>query len=1279
MWTGLAILLVVLAVLLSLFRFALPQLDRHKHLVQNYVEEEFGVDLEIGSIAATWKGSGPSIILSDVSLTQVDASPVQFTVDKVWVDIDFWQSISERLLISERFEIQDANLLILPEEFETSETDSFPIVDALQNLFLVQLQRFTITDGEVVVRTSSQEQTYDLDSLTWVNDGPFHQGTGNIRLRELANNSASFVAELEGEVGALSGTLFAKADSLDVSPWVNEWLTTKYPLQESRANLSAWASVENNRLDQFHIELGPSNMEWVGDGAENWVTEVNSGSIQARPDRDGWAFRVDQLVISQDGKTFVTDLIGLADTQGNAVVNSVKPIPLEPVTGILPLFIGAKASKDIQKMRPNGELATMQMKWESQTPSVRAKILDVSWQSVDKIPGLDAMDLEFVWHGAQGRIKATAEKATLDTYNLLGKQINDISIDSEMFVYFDEDSITPGWVLSMPNTVVDSENVSFDLQFKHEISSQFMQIALSIDALSIEHVPSLLPAPLMGKGTVRYLTRAFSEQGMIEGASLIWSGDPGQFPFDNNEGIFQASVAINDADFLFSSKWPSLTALDMTLLFENDALYLQSPTGQLDDVSLKQLNAVIPELSGSSGIYISAEGESTGENVATLIGKSNLQKLAGLLNRDVLVEGDVSARLFLDVPFTGEKVHASGSVQLNQANVHIPSIDVALIDANGELAFENSTISAKQLTASLYNQPVAVAIEGNQDDDDYMLDVGLNGTWDSQATLNQFRVPLSSVLSGEMAWDANIQVQLSKGNVAYQGQIYSDLIGVTSTMPTPLNKEAQQQKNLLVTVVGNGKESQLDVELGEQARFSGVLNHKPMTFARSRLLLGRETNYAPAADHAVVVSLPVLNVDDWESLKHSVIAESNALPVVAKRKRHQPLFAVPDRVYVESDLLQKGTQLFDNARISAEQENLHWRVDMTSKQAIGLAVIPANWKRDGINVFAEKLHLRGKKQSEAAFTNAVEDASDKLLFPLRFRCDDCRFNEYVLGKVDLELQPNEDGVNIERLNVNHPYGSLMAKGQWFEGKGANTQLTGQFKSSDFGQLLDSVGVSSGIKDSEADIEFNIGWQGTPEHFDLATLSGDMEWELSDGYLTQVSDKGSRIFTLFSLNSLVRKLSLDFRDVFAQGFFYDDISGTLVFEQGKATTQDTVVDGGAGEIEIVGYTQLNTEELNYNISFTPNVTGNLPFLVYFLANPPTAMAALALDQMLTSAKVISNINYRVTGTFDDPVVEEVGRDSKDISLPASNPAVPKTEDSTLDKSELERVNLDVSDT
>lgn len=206
-----------------------------------------------------------------------------------------------------------------------------------------------------------------------------------------------------------------------------------------------------------------------------------------------------------------------------------------------------------------------------------------------------------------------------------------------------------------------------------------------------------------------------------------------------------------------------------------------------------------------------------------------------------------------------------------------------------------------------------------------------------------------------------------------------------------------------------------------------------------------------------------------------------------------------------------------------------------------------------------------------------------------------------------------------------------------------------------------MGLDSGIKDSKANFDFDLSWQKGLFDVDLPSLNGQITWRLTDGYLTQVSDKGARIFSILSLDSLVRKLSLDFRDVFAQGFFYDSMKGSFQLVNGKVHTKDAEVDGAAGDIEIAGYTDLVNRNLNYTVSFTPNVTGNLPFLVYFMVNPPTALAALALDQVLTSAKVISNVNYSVTGTIDEPILTELGRDSEDIALPAKQtpeqPAMP----------------------
>jgi uncharacterized protein YhdP len=119
-----------------------------------------------------------------------------------------------------------------------------------------------------------------------------------------------------------------------------------------------------------------------------------------------------------------------------------------------------------------------------------------------------------------------------------------------------------------------------------------------------------------------------------------------------------------------------------------------------------------------------------------------------------------------------------------------------------------------------------------------------------------------------------------------------------------------------------------------------------------------------------------------------------------------------------------------------------------------------------------------------------------------------------------------------------------------------------------------------------------------------------------------------------------------------------MGGSVQITDGKADTRDTKIDGAAGEIEIYGYTDLVSKELNYNISFTPNVTGNLPVLVYFFTvSPPSALAALALDQVLTSAKVISNVNYSVSGTFDDPILIETGRQSTEVALPTRRDAMP----------------------
>ncbi len=160
----------------------------------------------------------------------------------------------------------------------------------------------------------------------------------------------------------------------------------------------------------------------------------------------------------------------------------------------------------------------------------------------------------------------------------------------------------------------------------------------------------------------------------------------------------------------------------------------------------------------------------------------------------------------------------------------------------------------------------------------------------------------------------------------------------------------------------------------------------------------------------------------------------------------------------------------------------------------------------------------------------------------------------------------------------------------------------------------------------------------------------MKFALGEGSLTEVSDQGARLFSIFSLNSLLRKLRLDFRDVFAKGFFYNRMTGNLSLDQGVAQTSDFLIDGVPGNMQLQGYADLVKRQIDYQVSFSPKVTSSLPVIIAWMVNPATGLAALALDEVFQSAEVISRINFTVTGSFDKPVVTEVNRHSTEVPVP-----------------------------
>ena len=1269
-WFVLAVMLVLFALLLSAARYALPHLESKKHYLEDYINTEYGVALSIDTIHAVWLKTGPSIVLNDVTIDSLDNSPIALSIDQVYVEIDFWRSLSQFMVKSRRFDLIGMRLAVDVTKLESSGNDgNFPLVDALENLFLNQLQRFSLSDSEVAIHKADGVSVLELASLKWSNRGQRHQGLGQIRVQELANNSASFILDLYGEGKETRGTFYARGHELDVSPWISAILNTPMPLVESRANAEMWLSFEQGQVSAFQALMGDSHFQWGESNGDKLETQIRQGELTALPVGEDWLFRVDSFVVETNNRSLVTDFVGAYTKGEEVVINSIKPIPIAPFAAFVPLFSESFTPSDIDALKPSGELAIFQLQSRPQGVSLSAKVIDVGWQQTDLIPGIEGLDFDLSWYKNQGAINVSASESRLDIDHLLPNDITALDLTANVFLYQQNQSDNQ-WVVQIPKLTLSSEQLTLETAARFESSTATLSVATRVDGIATNQIKSLLPEPLMGPNTTAFLKRAFNGRGQVKGASAIWQGPLSAFPYADNQGIFHAQVDIADADFVFSSRWPQLTELDLQLDFINNDLFMSSPTAKLQGVNVSKMSAHIMQLSNAQEVVIDAYGQTTGADLTALILESNLaNSLGSVLDQGVIIDGSVASTLSLTVPFHGDEVIAKGTASLLESDVAIPAIDVTFNSARGSVSFVNETIQASSVSAELLGQTVVLDFFGEQGDSRYDLNVKMNGDWQVEPLIETFNPDYLTYINGHALWQADVDISFAGKDVDYTAAISSDLSGLSSSLPQPFNKITDEQMLLHLEGEGNRQASTIRATLGEDVRFDGVIPHQEKQFSRAHLAVGASELVGLGVGFSVSANLETILVEDWYKAIELLVGGLGG-------SDHTPIFTVPERIFIDTDNLVLFEQTLNDVSITAKQLNNNWLLDIASEQARASVSLYDQWLERGIEVEADFIQLNEWTQADRSFEHEWDHTK---LPPIYFHCNRCTLFDRNLGEVTLDVAKSNKGMDIRRMEAKSDDGHFNASGTWWIENGESaTHISGRVDSNDIGRLLDQYGIKSGIKDSEAELTFDLSWPDSPMDFAFETVDGEAKWSLTDGYLSELSDQGSRIFTLFSLNSLVRKLSLDFRDVFAKGFFYDGMSGTIQIHDGLAVTTDTEIDGGAGEIEIVGYTNMTDQTLDYNVSFAPNVTGNLPILVYFAVNPPTALAALALDQMLTSAKVISNVNYHVSGPLSEPVIEEVGRDSKDIELPARvapeanpNDAVPvTTEDLTPIKVEMD---------
>ena len=665
-----------------------------------------------------------------------------------------------------------------------------------------------------------------------------------------------------------------------------------------------------------------------------------------------------------------------------------------------------------------------------------------------------------------------------------------------------------------------------------------------------------------------------------------------------------------------------------------------------------------------------------GEDATEVLQSSALSDSVGEVLKVVQVQGAVKGRLDLNIPlYEGGKPSIRGQVELNDNDVYVSKPGIDLAKVSGKVRFHNDVVEGDDITAQLFEQPLQLGFSSGPMHSGSKLSVALNGQWDLDKLPAELNNPMQGYYHGNANWQGMLKIVFNDGGHSLQANVQSDLLGTELKMPDGFAKTPAQKRKLQAEFVSNNNNSTLGIKLGDQFEFWGQFD--PVTNDRLQsydIMIGRlfkPGDQLQIQNGHLAMDLGKANLSDWLPIldrfsKGTPQAEQSSTVTTNSAAQFFPLLT---DLAVTADELDVFGQGLKQLKISGKKVYNTWQLDVDSDAFKGQIDFYPDWEQQGIKITADKLYLFSDdslakldeppavdKKPEIPSIDMQKNADVlNIIPPIVLTADDFTFMGYKLGSLSLRGRKVDQDYQLESLQLTTPQTKIFGSGTWFAQDNSDTdatQMNFSIQADTFDALAEQFDVDPGIRDSELTSQFKLRWQGAPYDFHISRLNGDVHFELGKGHLSEVSDQGARIFSLFSLDSLLRKLSFDFSDVFGEGLYYNTFKGDLRIDDGVVKTTNTNMDAVAGTMKVRGYTDLMKQSLNYDIRFSPKLASSVPTVVLLSTSAWTlGIGAFALTKVLEPViEVISEIRFRLTGTMTKPKIEELERKSKEIEIP-----------------------------
>ncbi|MCM5570648.1 TIGR02099 family protein [Burkholderiaceae bacterium FT117] len=757
------------------------------------------------------------------------------------------------------------------------------------------------------------------------------------------------------------------------------------------------------------------------------------------------------------------------------------------------------------------------------------------------------------------------------------------------------------------------------------------------------YLPLKIPEGVRG-----WVARAI-RAGRSDDVKFVLRGDLADFPYrEPGTGLFRVEAALRDATLAYAPGWPAIEKIGGRLVFEGAGMDIDAQSGRLWGVALGRTRATIADFREEL-LRIEGGGEGPAQDMMRFIDESPLRNRIDDFTRGIAVSGAAKLALKLDIPLDDvDATRVAGAVRFEGNDVVVDPAVPPFSRVAGTLEFSERALALRGMSGGFLGGTVRVDGETPEAG---RFALRASGSASAGGIRLLADNALTRALDGATTWRGTLDVRGQSVAMSLE----SDLSGLSSSLPAPFAKQAGERWPLRIETVPaaaprgdpGARRDTLTIAMRDDVRLvfererdSGA---RAMRVRRGVFALAAEP-LMPAAGFAARLVAPRVDIDAWAAvLGPALEAESG--------DAGQAFSLLPSEVSLVARELRLAGKDLNEVVVGATRSGGFWRANVHSREVDGffswLAALPGQ-PIGTLTARFRKLEIPRGSGDEVA---SLLDRAPKQMPALDVAADDFVLNDRRLGR--LALRAVNAGAEaapvwrLESLSVENAGATLRASGDWRAPRGEQRRsmsLDFDLAIRDAGKLLEIYGFPGTMKAGAGSLTGRIAWAGSPFSIDYPSLGGDLALKLGKGDFLKTDPGIAKLIGVLNLQSLRRRLAFDFRDLFAEGFAFDEISASAKVSKGILRTDDFSMRGVTAQVRIAGEANLAAEKQNLVVEVRPELNAGLASLAYAaLANPAIGLGTFLAQLLLREPlKDIFAWEYEVSGSWDDPVVSTKSR-------------------------------------